>query len=191
MAQIQSWIDGSSYDARGDLDLDGDVDSTDKSIAQSNFQGTTSGFNDLTAIGNRKGYAGYEWDGVVSMYHVRHRVLHPVLGRWARRDPLRYADGMNVYEYVGGMTLVERDSSGASRWWDVYITSSAGCSTSWPGKSPLHAHGRCVCNCCIDLGGTYACNAFICDCGLPWKYAYKAPAYYLCIAACIPGFPWA
>ncbi|MBL1218680.1 MAG: hypothetical protein D8M59_14445 [Planctomycetes bacterium] len=104
IAQIQSWIDASTYDVRGDLDLDGgsSVDATDKSIAQSNYQGTTSGFNDLTAVGNRKGYAGYEWDGVVSLYHVRHRVLHPVLGRWTRRDPLGFVDGMNVYEYVGG-----------------------------------------------------------------------------------------
>ncbi|MBL1218352.1 MAG: hypothetical protein D8M59_12760 [Planctomycetes bacterium] len=101
-----------SYDVRGDVDRDADVDSTDKSIAQSNYQGTTSGFNDLTAIGNRKGYAGYEWDGVVSMLHVRNRVLHAVLGRWTRRDPLGYVDGMNVYEYVGGMTLSLLDPMG-------------------------------------------------------------------------------
>ncbi|MBL1218986.1 MAG: hypothetical protein D8M59_16015 [Planctomycetes bacterium] len=88
ITQIQTWIDASSYDVRGDVDLDGDVDATDKSTAQSSYQGTTSGWNDLTAIGNRKGYAGYEWDSVVSMYHVRNHVLHPVLGRWTRRDPL-------------------------------------------------------------------------------------------------------
>ncbi|NOG55314.1 MAG: hypothetical protein HND57_13480 [Planctomycetes bacterium] len=117
IAQIQSWIDASSYDVRGDLDLDGgsSVDSTDKSIAQSNYQGTTSGWNDLTAIGNRKGYAGYEWDGVVSMYHVRHRVLHPVLGRWTRRDPLGYVDGMNVYEYVTSAPTTSRDRLGLSK----------------------------------------------------------------------------
>ncbi|MBL1218682.1 MAG: hypothetical protein D8M59_14455 [Planctomycetes bacterium] len=104
-----------SYDVRGDVDRDADVDSTDKSIAQSNYQGTTSGFNDLTAIGNRKGYAGYEWDGVVSMYHVRHRLLHPVLGRWTRRDPLGYVDGMNVYEYVGGWTTATADPQGLNK----------------------------------------------------------------------------
>ncbi|NOG55351.1 MAG: RHS repeat-associated core domain-containing protein [Planctomycetes bacterium] len=103
ITQIQTWIDGSSYDVRGDVDLDGDVDSTDKSIAQSNYQGTTSGWNDLTAIGNRTGYAGYEWDGVVSMYHVRHRVLNPVLGRWTRRDPLGFTGGLNMYTYSAGV----------------------------------------------------------------------------------------
>ncbi|MBL1218863.1 MAG: hypothetical protein D8M59_15395 [Planctomycetes bacterium] len=70
---------------------------TGATIAQSNYQGTTSGWNDLTAIGNRKGYAGYEWDGVVSLYHVRNRVLHPVLGRWTRR----YPPGYSVRGYFG------------------------------------------------------------------------------------------
>src|ERR1041384_4147843 len=32
--QIQTWINGSQYDVRGDLDLDGDVDTTDKTTAQ-------------------------------------------------------------------------------------------------------------------------------------------------------------
>src|SRR6185295_14638170 len=32
--QIQTWINGSTYDVRGDVDLDGDVDSTDKGLAQ-------------------------------------------------------------------------------------------------------------------------------------------------------------
>jgi len=43
-----------------------------------------------SAGGNRKGYAGYEFDSVVaySIWHVRNRVLNSDLGRWTQRDPL-------------------------------------------------------------------------------------------------------
>jgi len=81
ITQIQTWIDGSTYDVRGD------VDASDKTTAQNSYQGTTLGWNVLSGIRNRKGYAGYEWDPVVHVYHVRHRVLDPELGRWTRRDP--------------------------------------------------------------------------------------------------------
>ncbi len=51
-------------------------------------------------------YCGYRWDAVVKLYHVRHRVYQPTLGRWMQRDPgpgaaSQYADGMNLYQYVG------------------------------------------------------------------------------------------
>ncbi|NOG54372.1 MAG: hypothetical protein HND57_08595 [Planctomycetes bacterium] len=152
ISQIQSWIDASSYDVRGDLDLDGgsSVDATDKSIAQSNYQGTTSGFNDLTAIGNRKGYAGYEWDGMVSMHHVRHRVLHPVLGRWTRRDPLGFVDGMNVYEYVGGRPVVRGDTLGLA---DGYIPGCPTIEPCNPDGSPIINDGWCY-----DDKGTGHCG---------------------------------
>jgi len=108
-----------SYDVRYDIDLDGDNDATDKAIAQTYYQGTTYGWDTLssnpdTGTGNRKGYAGYEYDSNIDMYHIRNRVLHPELGRWTRRDPLGYVDGMSVYEYVGGMAIQSYDFLGLS-----------------------------------------------------------------------------
>jgi RHS repeat-associated protein len=72
------------------------------------------GWNVLTNpdVGNRKGYAGYEWDEAVSKYHVRNRVLDPHLGRWTRRDPLGYVDGMSVYEYGTSKPLTSLDRLG-------------------------------------------------------------------------------
>jgi RHS repeat-associated protein len=61
---------------------------------------------------NRRGLAGYEWDPHVRRYHVRHRVLYPEIGRWTRRDPLGYVDGMGLHGYVRSMALLAVDSIG-------------------------------------------------------------------------------
>ena len=99
---------------RYDLDLDGDVDAADSSRASITFQGTMLGWGVLTnsAVANRKGYAGYEYDEAVSKYHVLNRILDPALGRWTRRDPLGYVDGMSLYEYVGSMVVDSKDPTG-------------------------------------------------------------------------------
>jgi YD repeat-containing protein len=42
--QVQAWINASNqYDVRGDIDLDGDTDSTDKTNLRNNFEGVTLG----------------------------------------------------------------------------------------------------------------------------------------------------
>ncbi len=101
--QVQTWINGSTYDVRGDIDLDGDVDATDKTTIRNTFAGITLGRGVLsqTGVANRKGYAGYEGDGAVaSKWHVRNRVLDSVLGRWLSRDAASYIDGLSLYAYV-------------------------------------------------------------------------------------------
>lgn len=67
-----------------------------------------------TAGGNRKGYAGYENDGVLAnsgFYHVRNRVYHVVL-RWLTRDPLDYVDRGNLYWALSDNPLAQRDAFG-------------------------------------------------------------------------------
>jgi hypothetical protein len=49
------------------------------------------GVNALSYLGNRKGYAGYEWDETARTWHVRYRVLDLASGKWTRMDPLMYA----------------------------------------------------------------------------------------------------
>jgi RHS repeat-associated protein len=92
----------STYDVRCDLDLDGDNDNDDY-LATLALSGTTLGYGKLsrTDTANRKGYAGYENDGnLLRFYHVRHRVLDTLLGRWTRRDLLGFVDGANLYQYA-------------------------------------------------------------------------------------------
>jgi len=66
----------------------------------------------LASIGNRKGYAGYEFDGLVERYHVRHRVYVPEIGRWTRRDPIGYVDGVGLYQYVQARPVGSVDPTG-------------------------------------------------------------------------------
>jgi len=76
-----------------------------------------SGGIDSGLGGKRFGYAGYELDPALrgpetvivngvpatvltqTMYHVRNRVYDAENGRWTRRDPLGYVDGMGLCEY--------------------------------------------------------------------------------------------
>jgi RHS repeat-associated protein len=45
-------------------------------------------------------FAGYRKDPETQLYLARNRVYHSTLGRWMQRDPIRYADSLNLYEYV-------------------------------------------------------------------------------------------
>src|SRR6185369_5788531 len=106
--QVQTWINGSAYDVRGDIDLNGAVNSTDKSTIQTYYQGTTGGRGALSNNPeNRKGCAAYEYDtNLFGTYHVRHRVYQAGTERWLSRDPLIYDEGLNLFAYVGEAPIV-------------------------------------------------------------------------------------
>jgi len=106
------------YDARYDIDLDDDIDINDWNLIDS-ADGQSLGYGVLSdaAIALRKGYAGYEHDGVFqTTAHVRHRVLLTELGRWTRRDPLGYVDGMGLYAYVANRATNSTDPLGTDPW---------------------------------------------------------------------------
>lgn len=90
------------------------------SQADTKLNGTTLGWNILSAsvVANRIGYAGYQKDINLDISHVRNRVLEPHLGRWTRRDPLGYVDGMGLYEYVSSRALMLADPFGAAQWFN-------------------------------------------------------------------------
>ena len=113
---IQDIIDASGYDILADVDLDNDVDGTDKTTAQSSkYVDQTLGRAKMSSHGNARGLANYEWAGnEQSSYQVRHRALHSVAGRWFQRDPLVYIDGFNLYEYAKGRTLARIDPYGTN-----------------------------------------------------------------------------
>ena len=57
-------------------------------------------------------YCGYRFDAESELYYVRNRTYSPVLGRWIQRDPIGYAGGVNLYEYVGGRVPIRPDPTG-------------------------------------------------------------------------------
>jgi len=63
--------------------------------------------SDTTTFGERN-YTG----AMAGLYHVRHRVYDPELGRWTRRDPIGYVDGMGLYQYVSGASISMKDPTG-------------------------------------------------------------------------------
>ncbi|MBX3382415.1 MAG: hypothetical protein KF864_02795 [Phycisphaeraceae bacterium] len=139
----QDWDDYNDYGTGAmavDLDVnrDGVVDSADRALVQGHADWllwTNHGRGSVSRLHNRRGYAGYEYDPATSQWHVRHRVLVSEMGRWNRRDPLGYVDGMSLYEYVGSRAVVAVDPSGLRR--GSHCTGDWGAHFHmWPDDSP-------------------------------------------------------
>ena len=52
---------------------------------------------------------------MAGLYHVRHRAYDLELGRWTRRDPIGYVDGMGLYEYTHSQPIGWVDPLGLLR----------------------------------------------------------------------------
>jgi len=147
-----------AYDVRKDTELDGDVDTRDVLHANSitgTYQTLGRGVLSSTAVNNRRGYAGYEHDPTFEgaptsgrhLYHVRHRVYDAGVGRWTRRDPLGYLDGMSLYAYVQGLAVVAVDPTGL-------IDAKKHC--------PKQTNGNAACKICCQVNAKDASDAITC-----------------------------
>ena len=115
--QIQTWANASTWDFRGDMDLDGDVDNSDKGTAQgAPFNGAALGRGALSLpeVASRRGYAGYVHDSNLTNLpaQVRNRTYTANLGRWDQRDSLEYVDGPSVYDALRSNPMRHSDPSG-------------------------------------------------------------------------------
>jgi len=104
-------FDGAAFDP---ADNDAFYAAYSEASGWSNGSGGGSLGGKLSRIGNRKGYAEYEFDQPIEGYHVRHRVYLPEIGKWTRRDRLGYIDAMSMYQYCQSMPIAMRDMMGLS-----------------------------------------------------------------------------
>jgi RHS repeat-associated protein len=101
----------------------------------------------LSDFDNEFLYTGRRLDPETGLQYSRWRYLHVQLGRWTSRDPIGYADGYNLYEYVGGNPTGATDPLG---WFEF--------DPGWLQES------GCVEYCIAAGGDPVACEQF---CGLP------------------------
>ncbi len=89
VTQIQSWIDTSTYNVFGDMDVDKDVDATDHSTADAApYKNVTLGRGSLSARRSTTGFAGHGGDDELpQLRHVNDGVVVVGLGRRLQREP--------------------------------------------------------------------------------------------------------
>jgi RHS repeat-associated protein len=135
-------IDGSG-DVRQDCNLDGAITAADVTHANSitgGYQTLGRGVLSSTGVGNRKGYAGYEYDPALagSKWHVRYRVFSSELGRWLTSDPAE-DDPHNTYSYASHTPVVYVDPLGLAAQQCTQVSSTQ--AMDWFPTFPL---GRCI-----------------------------------------------
>ncbi len=65
--------------------------------------------------GNPYLFAGYRYDAETEKYHTKYRTYEPSTGRWLQFDPIGYADGMSLYEYVASNPIMYIDAFGLKK----------------------------------------------------------------------------
>jgi RHS repeat-associated protein len=99
-----------------------------------------------SAIGNPWMFTGRQLDEESGLYFYRARYYDPNKGRFLSRDPIEYADGMNLFQYVGDNPTGILDPSGLracqkspkTRCWTFVL----GCGMRRSGKATFVSH-RC------------------------------------------------
>jgi len=60
-------------------------------------------------------FTGREYDAETSMYFYRARYYDPAVGRFVTKDPIGFAGGVNLYNYVGNAPITWVDPLGLAR----------------------------------------------------------------------------
>ena len=80
-------------------------------VLDADFSDDADGVSDME---NPYTFTGRRFDGESGLYQYRNRYYGAEVGRFVTRDPIWYADGLNLYEYVGSVPTSRLDFSGLS-----------------------------------------------------------------------------
>ena len=68
-----------------------------------------------SGYGNPFLWTGQHYDAATNLYLYQYRAYSPTLGRFLQRDPIGYADGMNMYQYAGSNAIGAIDPLGLQK----------------------------------------------------------------------------
>ena len=132
-------------------------------IAISNGSGAAIAINSYDEYGipgtggmGRFRYTGQAWLPELGLYYYKARMYSPTLGRFMQADPIGYADGMNMYNYVGSDPVNFVDPTGLLAGCFPTATRIRNCSLRTETRAAIeNSLGREVDSSVVDAGVSF------------------------------------